>query len=148
MKKIIRLISVIFAFILCGVFSSCKDSYNSVIENFNHKYFQEEASGERIYSIYAPGFNKSSMLADSYELKTGMTLSLVAPDGGVSYKWTAVVPDVEDRHKENETDIGEEKNLSYRVPGVFRDDTVNKLVLTVTDYAGTEYKDTAFIIIE
>ena len=148
MKKIISLMSVVLSFVFCSALSSCSDSYNTVIENFNHKYFQEEASGERVYSIYSPGFDKSTMLADSYDLKKGVTLSLMAPDGGLSYKWTAVVKDVEDKNKENETDIGDKKNLSYRLPGVFRDDVVNKLVLTVTDYAGTEYKDTALIIIE
>lgn len=148
MKKIISLFSIVLLVLFCGLFSSCKDSYNSVIDNFNNKYFHQEASGERIYSIYSPDFDKSKMLSDSYELKNGMTLSLIAPDGGASYKWTALVPDYEDKNTENETDIGDEKNFTYNLPGVFRDDCVNKLVLTVTDITGTEYKDTALIIIE
>ena len=137
-----------FLIILIFLLLSCSNSYNQVIDNFNKKYFHEEASEERVYSIYLPDFNCSTMLSDSYELKKGTTLSLIAPDGGVSYKWTALVKDIEDKNKEVETDIAEQKSLSYRVPGVFRDDVVNKLVLTVTASNGTEYKDTALIIIE
>lgn len=137
-----------FLIILIFLLLSCSNSYNQVIDNFNKKYFHEEASDERVYSIYLPDFNCSTMLSDSYELKKGMTLSLIAPDGGVSYKWTALVKDIKEKNKEVETDIAEQKSLSYRVPGVFRDDVVNKLVLTVTDSNGTEYKDTALIIIE
>ena len=137
-----------FLIILIFLLLSCSNSYNQVIDNFNKKYFHEEASDERVYSIYLPDFNCSTMLSDSYELKQGKTLSLFAPDGGVSYKWTALVKDIKDKNKEVETDIAEQKSLSYRVPGVFRDDVVNKLVLTVTDSNGTEYKDTALIIIE
>lgn len=137
-----------FLIILIFLLLSCSNSYNQVIDNFNKKYFHEEASDERVYSIYLPDFNCSTMLSDSYELKMGTTLSLIAPDGGVSYKWTALVKDIKDKNKEVETDIAEQKSLSYRVPGVFRDDVVNKLVLTVTDSNGTEYKDTALIIIE
>lgn len=137
-----------FLIILIFLLLSCSNSYNQVIDNFNKKYFHEEASDERVYSIYLPDFNCSTMLSDSYELKKGMTLSLIAPDGGVSYKWTAIVKDIKEKNKEVETDIAEQKSLSYRVPGVFRDDVVNKLVLTVTDSNGTEYKDTALIIIE
>lgn len=137
-----------FLIILIFLLLSCSNSYNQVIDNFNKKYFHEEASEERVYSIYLPDFNCSTMLSDSYELKKGTTLSLIAPDGGVSYKWTALVKGIKDKNKEVETDIAEQKKLSYRVPGVFRDDVVNKLVLTVTDSNGTEYKDTALIIIE
>ena len=137
-----------FLIILIFLLLSCSNSYNQVIDNFNKKYFHEEASDERVYSIYLPDFNCNTMLSDSYELKKGMTLSLIAPDGGVSYKWTALVKDIKEKNKEVETDIAEQKSLSYRVPGVFRDDVVNKLVLTVTDSNGTEYKDTALIIIE
>lgn len=137
-----------FLVILIFILVSCSNSYNQVIDNFNKKYFHEEASDERVYSIYLPDFNCSTMLSDSYELKKGMTLSLIAPDGGVSYKWTALVKDIKEKNKEVETDIAEQKSLSYRMPGVFRDDVVNKLVLTVTDSNGTEYKDTALIIIE
>lgn len=137
-----------FLIILIFILVSCSNSYNQVIDNFNKKYFHEEASEDRVYSIYLPDFNCSTMLSDSYELKKGMTLSLIAPDGGVSYKWTALVKDIKEKNKEVETDIAEQKSLSYRVPGVFRDDVVNKLVLTVTDSNGTEYKDTALIIIE
>ena len=137
-----------FLIILIFLLLSCSNSYNQVIDNFNKKYFHEEASDERVYSIYLPDFNCSTMLSDSYGLKKGTTLSLIAPDGGVSYKWTALVKDIKDKNKEVETDIAEQKKLSYRVPGVFRDDVVNKLVLTVTDSNGTEYKDTALIIIE
>ncbi len=137
-----------FLVILIFILVSCSNSYNQVIDNFNKKYFHEEASEDRVYSIYLPDFNCSTMLSDSYELKKGMTLSLIAPDGGVSYKWTALVKDIKEKNKEVETDIAEQKSLSYRVPGVFRDDVVNKLVLTVTDSNGTEYKDTALIIIE
>lgn len=137
-----------FLIILIFLLLSCSNSYNQVIDNFNKKYFHEEASEERVYSIYLPDFNCSTMLSDSYELKKGTTLSLIAPDGGVSYKWTALVKDIKGKNKEVETDIAEQKSLSYRVPGVFRDDVVNKLVLTVTDSNGTEYKDTALIIIE
>ena len=148
MRKSICLISAVLSVAFCAIFFSCKNSYNSVIDSFNGKYFHEEASGERFYSIYSPDFNRNTMLADSYDLKKLMTLSLIAPDGGSAYKWTAIVQDIEDRHKENEIDIGNEKKLSYRLPGVFRDDCVNKLVLTVTDNSGTEYKDTALIILE
>ncbi len=139
---------IYFLVILIFILVSCSNSYNQVIDNFNKKYFHEEASEDRVYSIYLPDFNCSTMLSDSYELKNGMTLSLIAPDGGVSYKWTALVKDIKEKNKEVETDIAEQKSLSYRVPGVFRDDVVNKLVLTVTDSNGTEYKDTALIIIE
>ena len=148
MKKVCVNILISTGILFLCLFCACSNSYDEMITDYNKKFFTEKPADKRVYSLDGNDFDQTEMLADSYELKKGMTFSLTAPEGGVTYSWVAIVPDVEDKKKENETEICKEKDLMCRVSDFFRFDVVNKLLLTVTDEKGNSYKDTAFIIIE
>ena len=148
MKKVYEVLLIVSAVLLLSLFCACSNSYDSLIDDYNKKYFHEVPSGTKEYTINSEAFEQTEMLEEAYEFSNGMSFSLVAPEGGASYKWTALVEDTQEKGKINKIEIGSEKTLLYSIPGVFRADVVNKLVLTVTDAAGTEYKDTALILIE
>lgn len=143
MKKVCVLLG------LSLIFFSCSNSYESIIENYNKKYFKEiPQEGKREYTVDADDFDQCEMLAQVYEIEDGMNLSLVAPKGGSSYKWTAMVPVEENEEEVIETVLSDKINLVYPFPGVFKVNVVNKLILTVVDSSNTEYKDTALIIVK
>lgn len=126
-------------------FSACNNSYSSMLEKFNKKYFSPEPP-EWKYSINNSDFNMAEMLEESYLFPNGMFVNLEAPEDGVSYSWKCKYDDG------SENELSNQRILYYKTPGVFRIGEENTLVLTVTaadnDGNKIDYSDEALVIIK
>ncbi len=135
---------ILISSIILGI-TACNNSYDSLIEQFNQKYFQPEQIDIEPYSVKNSGFNPSEMLMPVYTFSEGVCLILEAPQDATSYSWTLVQSDG------SSEELGNERFLIYQTPGLFKVREENDLVLTVTvtDANGnvTEYIDRSVIII-
>ena len=135
----------ILLFILISLLFSCTNSYDSMIDSFNRKYFSPEPPEEN-YSITNIDFDASGMLEDAYVFPSDMYVNLEAPEDGTSYLWKCVSDDG------TETEIAKTRILYFKAPGVFKKGEENFLILivTATDLEGNviEYTDKAEVIIK
>lgn len=142
MKNYLRLL-LIFSFVLTG----CSTNYDEMIEDYNEKYFSLEPTKPNNPNISDENFLADNMLEKRYTFVKGYESSLAAPSGGEKYNWTIKTTD--SRNPENivEESVCSEQIYNFFPERAFKNDTETTLVLTVTDYSGTEYIDTALIIV-
>ena len=148
MKKII---TFTFLLLLLSILTSCANSYESMIVKFNKEKFTPEPHKEQDHSVEESGFDQSSMLDSRYLLKDGYEVTLTAPFDGESYKWEVITKE-ENRYApegfiERRKTVCDKQQYTFLPGNDYKIGTENKLVLTVTDKEGTEYIDTAIIII-
>lgn len=140
------------AFIIIFFISGCSNSYEKMINDFNEEYFEKGYLPPEPYTTGSTGFQEGLMLDDIISIKEDSITVLIAPDGGenCSYEWKALVPckDTHGKYYMKPTVIGNKRTLKYKAPGVFSSDKENKLVLTVTEVSGKQYRDTAKVFIE
>lgn len=148
MQKVSRFLLIISIFSICLIFSGCKNSsvissYDEMLQSYNSKYFSLTPTDPIEKKITDSGFTQESMLENRYTLIQGYEASLVAPMGGARYLW----------QKQNadgtyaEPALCEERIYSFIPEDDFELNAETKLVLTVTNEAGTEYIDTTIIIV-
>jgi len=154
MKKIKQLLFSVFILFNGLLISSCANGYDEMLEDFNKENFSLEPTAPKETSINAEGFKPESMLERRYTFYVDYEASLTAPAGGAEYKWV-----VEKASSEDGSNAGGSSGAVVRetvctkrtynfMPGRdFKTNTETKLVLTVTDSSGTEYIDTALIIV-
>ena len=129
------------------VFTGCSNSYDKMLEDYNNKYFSLEPSEPKNTDITDNNFLPENMLEKRYTFIKGYESSLAAPSGGVSYNWTIKLPDSNNPEITVEQSVCSEQIYNFIPERAFRTDTEATLVLTVTDSTGTEYIDTALIIV-
>ncbi len=147
MKKTVRFLGLFTILFVSSSFFSCTHSYDEMIEKFNDKNFSIESIPVKEKTIADEGFSAERMLESRYTFVKDYETSLSAPSGGVSYKW-----EVQEMSAQNIEETERKTVCTKRVynfmPG--KDIVIDKettLVLTVTDSRGTEYIDTALIIV-
>ena len=145
MKALFELLATICFFLSAIFFSACKNSYDSMISDFNEKYFLPEPPRLPDYSINGADFVASEMLEPDYIFPIGYYVNVEAPEGADSYSWKCINADG------TETEISTKRLLNYQIPGVFKVGETNSLLLTVTTKNGSgkviEYKDKAIVIL-
>ena len=143
MKKMPVILSL---FLILISFISCSNSYDSMLDQFNRKYFSAEPAKEEPYSVKSSKFVASEMLSATYTVPENVYLNLEAPDNADFYLWTY------EKEDGSSVVLGREKNLMYKTPGLMKVREENDLVLTVkvADENGnlTEYIDKTIIIIK
>ena len=142
MKKIGFMIFslLIFSFL----FTACNSSYEGMIDDFNEQYFNLEPTEPENKTISDSGFSAEKMLEKRYTFIKGYESSLSAPAGGKKYDWALQMEDGEEVTFES---VCTERIYNF-MPGTdIKSDVETTLVLTVTDTSGTEYIDTALIIV-
>ena len=151
MKKSIEIV-IKFCLLISGLFFiSCSNTYDDLLNDFNDKYFSKEPTPVKEKKITDDDFAAEKMLENRYAFVKGYETSLSAPLDCTSYKWE--VQKGEQTEKSDETEQKElttvcTKRVYNFMPGVdFKLDEEATLVLTVTDAKGTEYIDTALIIV-
>ena len=148
MQKVSRFLLITSIFFICLIFSGCKNSsvissYDEMLQIYNSKYFSLTPTDPIEKKITDPGFTQESMLENRYTLIQGYETPLVAPMGGARYLW----------QKQNddgtyvEPALCQERVYSFIPEDDFELNAETKLVLTVTNEAGTEYIDTTIIIV-
>ena len=137
--KISCLSLVMFCFLLIS-FSACKNSYDSMLEDFNQTYFSPENKKEN--SVNDDAFEADKMLNLTYDFYKDYASSLVGPADAVSYSWTTPKPNTKPvEYKE----LCKERIFNFMPGKDFAVGTETKLILTVTDANGTEYIDSTIV---
>ena len=141
MKRIFKNLSLaaVFVFLLL---SSCTNSYEQMINNFNENYFTLTPPKEN--SLLDENFDQEQMLEIRYTFIEGFESSLVAPKGAAKYLW--VEEELEDGQVQKKT-LCNERIYAFLPESDFEVNKESKLVLTVTDEKGTEYIDTTIIVV-
>lgn len=131
------------------ILMSCDVTYDTMMDSFNKKFSPTSTSKVKdTPSVNSKDFNPETMLSqDIYKVPSHSLLVLQGPSDCSSYKWIAQVPKYGYSDVIVETVIGEEKVLSYQLPGVFRFSVENVLVLSVVGENGVEYTDKANIVL-
>ncbi len=143
MKKVLRFVLMISIISLFVSISACSNSYNEMIDGFNAKYFSLTPTPPIENSINDSGFNQETMLEVRYTFIEGYESTLPAPLGGASYSWKKMKHD----GTFEEPALCEERIFTFVPEESFEINAETKLVLTVTNEAGTEYIDTTIIIV-
>lgn len=145
-NKLLKII--IYSTILLSL-TSCTITYDTMMDSFNKKFSPTSTSKiKETPSVKDEDFDPHSMLSQEiYRVPSHSLLVLQGPSDCLSYKWTAKVPKTGYVNVIVDTVIGEEKVLSYQMPGVFRYAVDNVLVLTVIGENGVEYTDKANIVL-
>ncbi len=120
--------------------TACKNSYDTMLEDFNKKYFAAENGSDK--SIEDSSFVAEDMLAPVYDFYEGYSSSLLAPADAASYLWKSP--------KENTSpleykELCKEREFSFMPGKDFAVGSETKVILTVTSKEGTEYIDTTII---
>ncbi len=145
MRKALRIFTIAYVLLCC---TACNNSYESLVDQFNRKYFMPEQNNPEGYSVKNENFNPVEMLNPVYSITEGVYLDLEAPEGGDSYSWELI----QDDGTPLQPPLSTERILYYKTPGVFvlREENDLVLTVTVTDKEGnvTEYIDKTVIIIK
>lgn len=141
MKRYLTLIIILLLF----CFTSCNNSYSSMLYDFNRTYFSPDPVNSS-YSVNNSNFDASEMLKEAYAIPENMYIYFEAPLDGSSYSWKCINKDG------TETELCDSRILYYKVPGAFKIGESNALILTVTvinsDDTVTEYIDNSVIVID
>lgn len=144
MKSKLKILLPLIIFIQIFALTSCGNSYDSMLKNFNDKYFSQEPVPVEEETILDDDFDPDKMLERTYAFVDGFQTSLAAPAGAASYDWSIK----DKKSKEGEAKSVCNKQVFDFMPGkFFKAGEESTLVLTVTDTSGTEYIDTAVIIL-
>ena len=148
MKRVVHLLFVVSILLLALSFSSCKHSYTAksyddMLQVYNSKYFSLTPTDPIENKITDAGFSQESMLEIRYTFIQGYETTLVAPAGGTTYSWKIQNSD----GTMQDESLCEERVYTFIPEEDFKLNAETKLVLTVTNDAGTEYIDTTIIIV-
>ncbi len=148
MKKISKTLFLICLFISCLFFVSCSNTYDDLLNEFNNQYFSKEPTPVKEKKITDDDFAAEKMLENRYAFVKGYETSLSAPFDCTSYKWEVQKGEGTEGTEQKELTTVCTKRVYNFMPGVdFKLDEEATLILTVTDAKGTEYIDTALIIV-
>lgn len=73
MKKTLAILGL---FLILISFISCSNSYDSILDQFNRKYFSAEPAKEEPYSVKSSKFVASEMLSATYTVPENVYLNL------------------------------------------------------------------------
>ncbi len=142
MKKSIEIV-IKFCLLISGLFFiSCSNTYDDLLNDFNDKYFSKEPTPVKEKKITDDDFAAEKMLENRYAFVKGYETSLSAPLDCTSYKW-----DVQKSEEEEPVTVCTKRVYNFLPGKDFKLDEETTLILTVTDAKGTEYIDTALIIV-
>ena len=146
-KKNLHLLIVL---LLSVIIMSCTNSYDQLINNFNHDFFTPERPEEDVYSVSSLDFDPDTMLDEYYTFKKGYYVNLEAPADAESYLWS--YSDIVDT--DNLIPLSHDRYLYLNTSETFNSNETShsfKLVLTITvkEKEGTvkEYIDSSTITI-
>ena len=143
MKKVLRLVLMISIISLTLFISACSNSYDEMIDGFNKKYFSLTPTPPIEKRITDANFAQETMLELRYTFIQGYESTLVAPAGASSYLWKIQNSDGTMQAES----LCEERIYTFIPEEDFEINAETKLVLTVTNEAGTEYIDTTIIVV-
>ena len=144
MKNIFKNLSIVAGLIILLLLSSCTNSYEQMINNFNQNYFTLTPTPPKENNLLDEDFDQEQMLEIRYTFIEGFESSLVAPKGAAKYLW--VEENLEDGQVQKKT-LCNERIYVFLPESDFEVNKESKLVLTVTDEKGTEYIDTTIIVV-
>ena len=144
MKSIVTNISLTAGLLIFLLISSCTNSYEQMINNFNENYFTLTPTPAKESNLLDKDFDQEQMLEIRYTFIEGFNSSLVAPKGAAKYLW--VEENLEDGQVQKKT-LCNERIYTFLPENDFEVNKESKLVLTVTDEKGTEYIDTTIIVV-
>lgn len=144
MKSIVKNISLTAGLLIFLLISSCTNSYEQMINNFNENYFTLTPTPAKESNLLDKDFDQEQMLEIRYTFIEGFNSSLVAPKGAAKYLW--VEENLEDGQVQKKT-LCNERIYAFLPESDFEVNKESKLVLTVTDEKGTEYIDTTIIVV-
>lgn len=85
----IKVCAMPFAFVICSaLLFSCTNGIGQIMDDYNSQFHHV---AEENFSEPVPGdenFNESEILLERYFVNRNASVSLAAPDGCSSYKWT------------------------------------------------------------
>ena len=135
-----RKIYVLLLLLPFVMITACKVSYDSMLQDFNNKYFAPAA--QKDLSVNDEGFEADGMLAPYYDFYEGYSSSLAGPADAAAYSWKTPVPDSEPvEYRE----LCKERVFNFMPGKDFATGSETKVILTVTNNAGTEYIDSTII---
>lgn len=143
MKKVLHYVLIISIISLTLLISACSNSYDEMIDGFNKKYFSLTPTPPIEKRITDANFAQETMLELRYTFIQGYESTLVAPAGASSYLWKIQNSD----GTMQEESLCEERIYTFIPEEDFEINAETKLVLTVTNEAGTEYIDTTIIVV-
>ncbi len=140
MKTKFRIALMLLLFIFSISLTACKNTYDTMLEDFNKKYFAAESGKDT--SVEDDSFIAEDMLSPVYDFYEGYSSSLLAPADAASYLWKSP--------KENTSpveykELCKEREFSFMPGRDFAVGSETKVILTVTSKSGTEYIDTTII---
>ena len=123
-----------------GMFTACKVSYDSMLQDFNNKYFTPAA--QKDLSVNDEGFEAETMLSPYYDFYEDYASSLTAPADAAAYSWKTPLPDSEPvEYRE----LCNERVYNFMPGKDFAAGSEIKVILTVTSNSGAEYIDSTII---
>ncbi len=159
--KLKKFVLVLFFSFLGGLFSSCSNSIDSLVSDYNSD-FDTDVTVTKSSSALSPGddgFSADNMLKETYFVNSTATLNLYAPVNCSTYKWKLL--QIEQVTELNLT-YSVERAVSYSlsngssetsrafilyIPTSGLEAGTYKLTLTVTDKEGNEYSDNCRIVV-